>query len=160
MASLDIKINIRELSDYGVMISDIQDKKSLLTMIESFSRYVRRLYISMIREAINSRRYRGRWEPIDEEGYVEYLGITPRGSILNTIQDSLESRKIGYNFIIRVNPNYKYPGTDIPMIRVLRAIESGTSKFNARPILSSIVRKINMNIKELWKGYLAMKGVI
>lgn len=160
MANLDIRINIKELSKYGMTISNISDRKSLLPIIGSFSQYIRSLYIAMIKEAINSRRYKGKWEPVEEKGYLEYLGITPESDILDLIRESLESRKIGYNFIIRVNPDYRYPGTDIPLSRVLRAIESGTSKFNARPILSKISRKINSSMKELWKSYLAMKGVI
>lgn len=159
MTSLDIKINIKKLSNYSASSDRVKRKKTLL-VIESFSRYVANLYLSMIEEAINSRRYKGNWEPVDDPGYIEYLGVTPETNIIYLIRDALEVKKIGNNFYVRFDPHYKYPGTKLSLIKVLRAIENGTSKFNARPIFSKIVKEINSHILSLWKGYLAMKGVI
>lgn len=160
MTSLDIKINIKKLSDYSASLDKDTKKKTLLLMIESFSNYILRLYGSMIEEAINSRRYKGKWEPVEEEGYLDYLGVTPKVNILYLIEEALEVKKIGSNFLIRINPYYRYPGTDIPLVRVLRTIENGTSKFNARPIMSKIVVQIRSNILDLWRGYLMMKNII
>lgn len=160
MTCLEIKISIKKLSDYSASLDKSENKKTLLLMIESFSHYILKLYLSMIEESVSSRRYQGKWEPTEDEGYLEYLGATPSADILNLIEDSLEVKKIGNYFYIRVSPGYKYPGTMIPLARVLRSIEYGTSKFNSRPIFSKITRKINNNIQSLWRGYLTMKGVI
>lgn len=160
MTNFDIKINIRKISNYSGLSNNRRTRKTLLLMIESFSQYVLELYGRLIEEAIYSRRYKGNWEPVEEEGYREYLGIKPTRNILYSIRESLEVKKIGYHFIVRFNPSYRYPGTKIPFIRVLRAIENGTSDFNARPIISKIVVQLRSNLLDLWRGYLTMKGVI
>lgn len=160
MSNLDIKININDLLDYSASLGSTIEKKTLLKMIKSFSKYVLELYGRLIEEAIYSRRYKGRWEPVDEEGYQEYLGVTPVEDIITLMRDALESRKIGYYYVIRFKPTYRYPGTRLPLTRVLRAIDRGTSKFNARPIFSKIIREINSHMYDLFRGYLKMKGVI
>lgn len=160
MTNFDIKINIRKLSRYISPSPEEDIDKIILKMIESFAHYVLNLYGQMIEESINSRRYRGKWEPVDDPEYVEYLGVSPSTEIIYLIQESLEVEKIGYNFVVRFNPYYKYPGTKIPLIRVLRAIENGTSRFNARPILAKSAIEIRKSLLDLWKGYLTMKGVI
>lgn len=160
MIKFDIKININELKDYSAFLHKSVKKRTLLTMIESFSYYVRELYLDYIKKAIFSRRYKGNWEPVDEEGYLEYLGVTPQEHIFSLIKDALEVKKKGYNFVIRFNPHYDYPGTKIPLIKVLRAINYGTSKFNARPAFRGIANDIEDNIVDLWRGYLTMKGVV
>lgn len=160
MSNLDIKININKLLDYSESLGSTIEKKTLVLMIKSFSEYVLELYGRLIEESIYSNRYKGHWEPIEDEGYREYIGVTPVDNITLLIRESLESRKIGYHYVIRFKPNYRYPGTRLPISRVLRAIDSGTSKFHARPIFSKIIREINSHIYELWRGYLKMKGVV
>lgn len=160
MNSLDIKINIKKLTDYSASLRRTIDKKTLLLIIESFSKYVMNLYGVLIEESVNSNRYNGIWEPLDDEGYKEYLGIEPTGNILSYIKEGFECKKIGYNFIISINPKMKYPGSKFSLKRVVTAIEYGTSKFNARPILRRIVNNINRHILDLWRGFLKMKGVI
>lgn len=160
MNSSEIKINIKKLTDYSASLKRNIDDKTLLLIIESFSKYVMTLYGAMIEEAVNSNRYKGVWEPIEEEGYRDYLGTEPTGDILLYMKESFEVRKIGYNFIIRINPNKRYPGSKLPLFRVILAIDNGTSKFNSRPILRKIINQINHHILDLWRGFLKMKGVI
>ena len=160
MNSLEIKINIKKLTDYSASLKRTIDEKTLLLMIESFSKYVMNLYGVLIEEAIKSNRYKGVWEPIDEKGYREYLGTKPTGDILLYMREAFEVKKIGYNFIIRINPKERYPGSKLPLSRVVLAIDNGTSKFNSRPILRKIIYQINHHIIDLWRGFLKMKGVI
>lgn len=160
MNNLDIKVPVKKLLDYSASLKSTIPEETLLLMIESFSHYVKRLYFNLICEAVNSRDYKGNWEPIDDEGYQEYLGMTPEGNILDSIEDALEVRKIGYNFIVRFNPNYLYPNSRIRLLKVLRAIDSGTSDFNARPIFRKIIANIRDNILVLWRVFLSMKGVV
>lgn len=159
MTNLDIRINVKKLMDYSESLKPHLKEETLLMMIESFAYYILRLYVSMIEESIYSNRYKGKWEPVEDEGYREYLGTDPKGDILTLIFESLEVEKIGYNFVVSIEPHYKYPGTELPLVRVLRAIDSGTSKFNARPIFSRIISQINSHLLSLWRGYLKKKGV-
>lgn len=160
MTNLDIRINIRELTDYSATLEDKIDRKTLLLIMKSFSKYVAALYVKMIEEAINSRRYKGKWEPITEEGYIEYLGTSPKVDIFYLIEEAMVVDKIGSNFIVRIDPHYEYPDSDLRLIDVVRAIDNGTSKFNARPLFIRIVSKLRSHITDLWKGYLAMKGIV
>lgn len=160
MTGLDIRINIKKLTDSSTFLDDRIKKRTLLLMIKSFADYVSELYLHLIEEAIHSRRYKGRWEPLEEEGYLEYLGVSPTVGILSLMKDAIEVKKIGYNYVIRFSPYYLYPDTRIPLVRVIKAIEKGTSEFNARPIVLKQNVLIRTHIRELWKGYLAMKGVI
>lgn len=160
MNSLEIKININRLMDYSASLKRTIDEKTLLSMIKSFSIYVMNLYGLLIEEAINSNRYKGLWEPIEDEGYREYLGTDPTGDILLYMKESFEVKKIGYNFIISINHKKKYPGSKLLLYRVVLAIDNGTSKFNSRPILRKIISQINHHIIDLWRGFLKMKGVI
>lgn len=159
MTNFDIRINIKMLSNHSGYLNISKDKKLFYKLVGSFAHYVLRLYKLMIKEDMHSNRYKGVWEPIEERGYIEYLGVIPQKNIYDILCESLEVAKIGYNYIIRVNPYDKYPKTKIPLSRVIRAIEHGTSKFNSRPLLASISREINKNILELWRGYLSMRGV-
>ena len=113
----------------------------------------------MIEESIYSNRYKGEWEPVHDEEYVKYINTTPSEDILYLIKDAMEIREVKDNIIIRINPKYRYPGSKLYLIEVLRAIDNGTSKFNARPILKGIVRQINFELPRLWKNYLKKKGV-
>lgn len=160
MNTLDISIKIYELSNYNKSLREELGDRELLKMIREFSKYILRLYIFLITEEINSNRYKGEWEPKDDEEYQKYLGVVPKGNLLEYLEESLECRKVGYKFVIRVNPKSKYPGSNIPLTKVLKAVEYGTSKFNARPILVRVKRTISDNMIDLWRGFLTMKGVI
>lgn len=160
MSSIDIRINIKELLEYNESLRSEIGDRVLIKIIKEFSDYVLRLYFFSIREATYSNRYKGKWEPKDEEGYIEYLGVTPVGDILEYIEEALESKRIGYKFIIRINPHYKYPKSKLFLSKVVRAIDAGTTKFNSRPILRKIIRQIENNMIDLWRGFLTMKGVV
>lgn len=160
MSSLDIRINIDKFLDYSESLGSTIEKKTLIMMIKSFSEYVLELYGRMITEAIYSNRYKGNWEPVSDKEYKEYIGTEPVNDIIQVMRDALEVKKIGYHFLIRFNPHYKYPGSKLTLDKVLRAIDSGTSKFHARPIFSKIQRDINKHLYELFRGYLKMKNVI
>lgn len=159
MTNIDIKINTKYLMDYSASLKRTVGEDTLLLIIKSFATYIKNFYGCLIEESINSPRYKGKWEPIDEEGYLEYLGTVPEKRILYYIRDALEVTKQGSNYIIRIDPHYRYPKSRLPLVRVLRAIECGTRDFVARPILAKSARKIRSHILQLWKGYLSMKGV-
>ena len=161
MTNVSIKISINELSHYSTSIGSLLEDKTLLSLvIKAFASHIKNLYGQMIEEEIHANRYKGKWEPVDDEGYREYLGVTPTGYILEYIRDALEVVKKGTNYIVQIDPHYKYPGTKIPLVRVVRAIDSGTSKFNAHPIMRKIILRINSHLLTLWKSYLMQKGVV
>lgn len=158
--SLDIRIRINTLAEHSRGLRKQMGRKDFTDLVRSFSKYVRVLYLMMIEEAMNSNRYKGNWEPVDDEGYLEYIDTNPSIPILQLIQDALEVRKIGNNFYVRFEPHYRYPVSHRTLVQVLRSIDKGTSKFNARPIFNKILKTISSHIIELWRGYLTIKRII
>lgn len=159
MISYEIKIDISRLLHYSEFLKSHISNETLLMLIKSFSEYVRDLYLLMIEEEIFSNRYKGRWEPIEDKEYLKYIGTIPTNHIMSIIEDAIEIRKIKQSIIVRIDPEYLYPGSKIRLLMVLRAIDNGTSKFNARPLFKSIVRQLNSSLPSLWKNYLRKKGV-
>lgn len=159
MNNYEVRINIGKLLHYSSISKSKVDNETLLMLINSFSLYIKKTYISMIYESIYSRRYKGEWEPVDDLGYLDYLGTTPSDDIFELIYDAMEIRSIKQNIVVRITPSYRYPGSKHTLLAVLNAIDNGTSKFNARPILKSIVRYIQYNLSRLWRIYLRQKGV-
>lgn len=160
MKDYEVIIKIDRLLHYSASLKPDISNETLLMIIRSFSSYVRDMYKAMILEFIYSKKYKGSWEPVEEEGYIEYLGVPPSDTdIVYLMYEALEIREIKNNIIIRFDPKYLYPGSRIPLIKVLKAIDNGTSKFNARPVLRPIVRQLNSSIPELWRLYLKQRGV-
>lgn len=158
-SNLEIRVNIRKIIEFSKPLQKTIDNKTLIKMIYAFSSYLSELYLDLIDEAINSNRYKGKWEPTDDKEYREYIGTTPKADIIDLMAEAIEVKKIGYYYVIRFNPRYKYPESKLPLIKVIRAIDGGTAKFHARPIFKKILRDIDSNIFKLWKGYLLRKGV-
>lgn len=160
MTTLDIRIRVNTLSDYSEYLKRKSGEKTLLLIVKAFAEYIRILYISLIEEEMNSRKYRGKWEPVDDEGYLEYLGVTPVKDILPLIEEALIVKKVGHTFYVQFDTHYEYPESGIPLITVLKSIEYGTSKFNARPIFRKNVNLINKNMTTLWRGFLKKRGAV
>ena len=160
MTNLDIRVDTKKLTKYLRASKSSVDEETMMKLVEKFSSYLRSLYLQLIYEEIHNRRYRGHWEPVTEIGYLEYLDTTPTIDIYDLIEEALEVSKVGSNFLVRFRPSYRYPGSRRPLILVLRAIECGTTDFNARPLLYKCVKSIESHMYDLWKGYLAVRGVI
>lgn len=154
---LEIKISIAQLQRYEI---DETNKKKHLMIMESFAHYIRRLYLRLLRDEMDSNRYKGQWEPIHDLNYIEYLKVIPNRDIYSIIKDALKVEKVGNYFIVRIDGYYKYPGSSRYLEDVLSVIEYGNSKVDARPIMRKSIRFIDMNMDRLYKGYLSMRGVI
>lgn len=159
MNNYDIKINVPSLLHYSVLSKSKVDNETLLMLINSFSWYVRKTYVSMIYESIYSSRYKGDWEPIYDQGYLDYIGTNPSADIFDLIYDALEIRSIKQNIVIRIDPDYMYPNSKLKLLTVLNAIDNGTTKFNARPLLKGVARKLRFKLHSLWRVYLRQRGV-
>lgn len=160
MNSYEIMINVTKLLHYSNPPKSKVDNKTLVMLINSFSEYIRKVYMSMIESKIYSARYKGEWEPVNDPGYLEYIGTTPSEHIIELMYDALEIKSIKRDIRIRFDPSYKYPNSKLTLISVLNAIDTGTSKFNARPLLKSLSRELNASIPRLWRAYLKQKGVL
>lgn len=161
MADFEIKIQTSKLKHYSKSLVNSIDPKTLSVVIEGFSRYVQRVYIVEIRRAMRkSNRYRGQWEPVDDPGYVEFLGTSPTNQMYDYLPLIFETVKVGPNWIIRVSDSYVYPNTSLKILKVLRSIEHGTTKFRARPLINKVASEVEHSILALWRYYLYSQGVL
>ena len=71
-----------------------------------------------------------------------------------------ETVKVGPNWIIRVSDSYVYPNTSLKILKVLRSIEHGTTKFRARPLINKVASEVEHSILALWRYYLYSQGVL
>lgn len=161
MRDFSIRLSVIDLRNYSITLGTKLNDENLTIVLNKFSEYLIALYGTLIENAINSSRYKGDWEPIDDEEYRKYIGTNPRKSlILPLMKASLIYDKRGYFYVIRFDEDLKYPGSELSVLDVLRAIEYGTSKFHARPIIRKACNLIKSNVRRLWKGFLTMKGLI
>lgn len=159
MNSLSIKLKVRELSEE--FPSKIE-KRTRIKLMDSFAEYIKNLYIRSLEDQMYSSRYKGNWEPVEDLGYLEFIGDTPEENILDIIISNIEVKKSLAYHQIRIDPHVRYPKkkSKLTLLRVLNAIEYGTSKFNARPIFRSVISSIDEDIAILWRSYLFRKGVL
>lgn len=161
--SMDIKLQYDDYKSWapGSRLSrNPVDYSSLLT---AFSRKIADLYVEELVEAINSQRYKSRWEPLTES-YLQYkkdnglsTNIWEASSLL---KDSITFYRSGNSYVIGVNRNLKYPGTNVPVMKVIRWMEFGTSRMPARPLFTPIKRKLERNMRNLWEEFLRERGEI
>lgn len=133
------------------------------TLLTAFSRKIADLYVKELVDAINSQRYKSRWEPLTPE-YLEYK----RASGLSTniweatslLKESITYYKSGSSYVVGVNRNLKYPGTNVNVYKVIRFLEFGTSRMPARPLFMPVKRKLERNMSLYWIEFLQERGVL
>lgn len=160
MNNFEIRINIKTLASYSSALRRDIGEEKFNRLVLSYAKYLRNIYLGMIEESIYNTKYEGQWEPSSDEAYQKYLGTTPVKNTVELLSSSIEIVKSGYTIAIRINPNLKYPGSNLSIVQVIKSLEYGTSKFNARPIFRTILRKMQGNILSLWRSYLTKKGII
>lgn len=160
MDRLDIRVNIKSIMDYSESLKKDLSEETILSLIEQFSLFLVDIYLMFIQDSMCSRVYKGKWEPVDDENYLKYIGTTPQEHIYDSIKSSMSSKKIGNNYIVGIDQSKKYKGSKLSLVQVINAIEYGTSKFNARPIFRKILTTIRKDILDLWRGYLTLKNII
>lgn len=136
------------------------DYSSLLT---AFSRFIADLYVEELVDAINSQRYKSQWEPLTES-YLEYKKANGLSTNIweatSLLKESITFYKSGNSYVVGVNRSLKYPGSNVPVYKVIRWMEYGTSRMPARPLFGPVKRRLEKNMRMLWEEFLIRNGVL
>ena len=147
------------LLDITIRISDSQnylekDKKDILA--RNFAVYIKNLYIERVLESLKSGRYRGKWEPTNED-YINFKtskGLPEKLDIEGLIKNTIGVYKIKDYYVVGLDRYRMYPKTTTLLQQIIRWLEFGSSKNPARPLLSPVRNDIDKNLKIYWGIFL------
>lgn len=132
-------------------------------LLTAFSRKIANLYVEELVKAIESQRYKGRWEPLSPD-YLKYKqekGLSTKiWEATSLLKDSILVYRSGNSYVVGVNRNLKYPDSSVYVYEVIRWMEFGTSRMPARPLFTPVKRRIERNIRTLWEEFLEERGFI
>lgn len=161
MRGYEITIDIGYLLNYSKKLKTDANHETLLVLIKNYTNYIKALYMSMLGEEIYSDRYDGYWEPINDPDYIDFLGTQPyRNGIEELLVESIVVEEIKDRIIISHSRRFRYPKSHRYLNEVIQAIDSGTSKFNARTLIKPIVKSLTQTQSSLWKNFISKEGII
>lgn len=130
-------------------------------LLSEFSKYIANIYAKQIVDAINTQRYSGSWEPLSKE-YLEFKRknnlSTKTWEATELLKNSIGVWRLKDHYVVGVKRNVVYPGSNVPVYKVIRCLEFGTSKMPARPLFMPIKRSISGNIRNYWNRFLEERG--
>ena len=140
------------------MATDEQTK-----LLTAFSRRICEIYVKELVDAINSQRYKGKWEPLSKS-YLEYKranGLSTKiWEATSLLKESITYYRSGNSYVIGVNRRLMYPGSRVPVYKVIRWMEFGTSRMPARPLFMPVKRKLERNMRMYWGEFLRERGLM
>lgn len=130
-------------------------------LLGKFAKYIANIYVEELVKAIDSQRYKGRWEPLSPE-YLEWKKQNNMSTNIweatSLVRDSIGTWRNNDVYVVGIKRNVKYPGSNIPAFRVIRWMEFGTSKMPARPLFLPVKRLINSRLRRYWEEFLIEEG--
>ena len=159
---MDIKIQVDEYRKWAPgsrLATRDGDYRSLLT---AFSKRIADLYVEELVKAINTQRYKSRWEPLTPEylAYKKSQGLSTNiWEATSLLKDSITVYRSGNSYVVGVNRSLRYPGTNVLVYKVIRWMEYGTSRMPARPLFMPVKRRIESNMRVYWESFLLERGV-
>lgn len=146
-------------SDYVPIYRDKDiDIEKVDALLEDFTYYIRSILIRSLRELESSPPYLGKWEPVDDEAYLQYLGI-PKVTkpLLSLIESKLSVRSSTDSYILYIPTSYTYPRSRRRLIDVIESVEKGTETFEGRPLIYHAVANLDEDLPKLWSSYLVKR---
>lgn len=126
-------------------------------LLGEFAKYIAEEYVKQLIDGINNQRYKGIWEPLTP-AYLDYKRKNNMSENIweatGFLKDSIGVWKYKNYYVVGVKRNIVYPGSKVPVYKVVRWIEFGTSKMPARPLFLPIKRSISGNIRNYWNKFL------
>jgi hypothetical protein len=132
-------------------------------LLGKFARRIAQIYADELVKAINSQRYKGRWEPLSPE-YLEWKKANNMSTKIweatSLLKDSIGVWRSNNRYVVGIKRNIKYPDSNVPVYRVARWMEFGTSKMPARPLFLPVKKLINSRLRTYWTEFLLEEGVL
>lgn len=158
---LDIRIQVDDYRHWAPGSRLARENPDYKTLLSAFSKKIADLYVKELVEAIESQRYKSRWEPLTPS-YLEYKksqGLSTNiWEATSLLKESITYYRSGNSYVVGVNRRLKYPGTHVFVYKVIRWMEYGTSKMPARPLFGPVKRKLERNMRRLWEEFLLERG--
>lgn len=163
MTPFDIKLQYDEYRKWAPGSRLSKQYPNTEKLRTAFSRYVAELYVKELIDAINSQRYKGRWEPLTP-GYLRYKkehGLSTNiWEATSLLKESITVYRSGNSYVVGVNRNLKYPNSNVKVYMVIRWMEFGTSRMPARPLFAPVKRKLERNMRKIWESFLEERGLL
>lgn len=156
---MNIRIQVQDYQNWspGIRMAQGEERK----LLTAFSHRIAEYYVKELVNAINSQRYKGRWEPLSKD-YLDYkikAGLSPKiWEATSLLKESITYYRSNNSYVIGINPRKMYPNSKVPLYKVCRWMEFGTSRMPARPLFLPIKRKLTRNMRKLWNEFLAENG--
>lgn len=132
-------------------------KEEQEALLSKFAKKIALIYADEVVKAIESQRYKHKWEPLSED-YLEYKkrnGLSTNiWEATSLVHDSIGVWRSNDRYVVGIKRDVKYPESNVPAYRVIRMIEFGTSKMPARPLFMPVKRLINSRLRGYWREFL------
>lgn len=138
----------------GIRIAKQEDMEKLLG---KFARYIATVYSKMLKDAIDSQRYKSSWEPLSPEylAWKKSNGLSDHiWEASSLVKDNIGVWRSNDKYVVGVKRDVKYPGSNIQAYKVIRMLEFGTERMPARPLFMPIQRYISAHIRKYWDDFL------
>jgi hypothetical protein len=139
-----------------------KDDEELRKLLGKFAHRISKIYAKEVVKAIESQRYKSRWEPLSPS-YIEYKKKNHLSDKIweatSLVHDSIGVWRSNKRYVVGIKRNVRYPGSNIQAYKIIRMLEFGTSKMPARPLFMPIKRMINKNLREYWEEFLLEEGI-
>lgn len=132
-------------------------------LVGKFAKYIADIYREELINAIDTQRYAKRWEPLSPE-YLEWKksqGLSEKTwEATGLLRESIGVWRSNDKYVVGVKRDVKYPDSNVPVFRVIRWLEFGTSKMPARPLFMPVKRLLSSRMRKYWEEFLEREGVL
>jgi len=121
-----------------------------------FARYMARVLVDELQQAIDDQRYARHWPPLSIP-YYEYKkkkGLSLKmWEATGLLRDSITYFKFGNAWVVGVDPAKTYPDTPVLVYRVMKYLEHGTVKMPPRPLVTPVAANVRKSISRHWNAF-------
>lgn len=160
MATMTLSIPVIDVEwEPGIRLA----KGDLQMYLPEFAKYMAVVMADELVRAVNSQRFRAKWEPLSI-GYLKYKKkhhlSTKIWEATEVLKDNIKAYRYRDRWVVGIPKYIKYPGTNLRVYKVAQFIEFGTTRMPPRPLFRPIVDYLSKNIRRYWLRFLREKGVL
>jgi len=139
-----------------------RDFPDLTHHMSSFAEHIADVYSGELVRAIETQRFHYNWDDLS----VTYFEYKKKKSFSTRIWErtGLLKKSITYwreedKWVVGIDKYLRYPDTNVPVYKVCRYMEYGTSKMPPRPLFRPLQRYISRHIRRFWRRYASEVGI-